>query len=367
MPIRHVLIVDDSKSARLMLRKMLQGFGLTVDTVDSAEDALHYLHAQRPDAIFMDHTMPGLDGIGAVKQIKQDLATAAIPITMYTSKDEPSYKDEAHQAGAVGVLVKPATPDALGVVLTQMNAVFEEVATQIGSTPEPMTPMTAAVTEGTSVEQVEKIALAKAELVVFDAIESQVLPLINDVIAKLRREAKANQEENIGRISAQICDVRLAHFKPPPLDRRELQGAVDATVQSQWLPLLKEQLDGFQSSARAELEGQARQIAGQVCQTQLHELSERLVRQLTARFTEATQKAEETTREVALQVAQTGALQAIAKTTPGIEQSNRAMVDELFQQGWASAKQEFQRRIYVAAGWAAMIGIGAAALVYALR
>jgi len=121
MPVRHVLVVDDSKSARLMLRKMLQGFGLVVDTADSAEEALNYLqealnylHGQRPDAIFMDHTMPGLDGLAAVRQIKRDPVLAVIPVTMYTSKDEPAYQDEARAAGAIGVLVKPATPDALG-------------------------------------------------------------------------------------------------------------------------------------------------------------------------------------------------------------------------------------------------------------
>lgn len=131
MPVRHVLIVDDSKSARLMLRKMLQGFGLTVDTVDSAEEALDYLRTQRPDAIFMDHTMPGLDGLTAVRQLKSEPVTAMIPITMYSSKDEPSYQGEAQQAGALGVLVKPATPGALGAALEKMNAVFDTVAARI--------------------------------------------------------------------------------------------------------------------------------------------------------------------------------------------------------------------------------------------
>ena len=68
MPVRHVLVVDDSKSARLMLRKMLQGFGMTVDTAESGEEALNYLRDRQPDAIFMDHTMPGIDGLTAVRQ-----------------------------------------------------------------------------------------------------------------------------------------------------------------------------------------------------------------------------------------------------------------------------------------------------------
>ena len=46
MPIRHVLVVDDSKSARLMLRKILQNLGMTVDTADSAEEALEWIAAR---------------------------------------------------------------------------------------------------------------------------------------------------------------------------------------------------------------------------------------------------------------------------------------------------------------------------------
>ncbi|MBK8183774.1 MAG: response regulator [Candidatus Competibacteraceae bacterium] len=367
MPVRHVLIVDDSKSARLMLRKMLQSFGLTVDTVDSAEDALNYLRAQRPDGIFMDHTMPGLDGIAAVKRIKQEPAIAAIPITMYTSKDEPAYQEEAHQAGAIGVLVKPATPDALGNVLNQMNTQFDKMAIQTPSVPSlsdlaPAASMGEAVSSG----QIEKIALEKAELVVYDAIESQVLPLLNDVIAKLRRELKTGQEEHMGRIAAQICDTRLSDWRPP-LDGREISAAVEVATQAQLLPLLKERFEAFQREARTDVERQAKDIATEVCQNQMHELSEGLVRQLTARFSEATQKVEETTREVALQTSQTAALRAIAETTPSTDKANRAMVEQLLQQHWMTAERELQRRIYAAATWATVIGVGAALLVYVLR
>ncbi|PIE83229.1 MAG: hypothetical protein CSA09_02810 [Candidatus Contendobacter odensis] len=58
MPIQHVLVVEDSKSARLMLRKMLQGFDIHIAVAESADAALRYLHNQQPDAILTDHTMP---------------------------------------------------------------------------------------------------------------------------------------------------------------------------------------------------------------------------------------------------------------------------------------------------------------------
>ncbi|MCK7477200.1 MAG: response regulator [Candidatus Moduliflexus flocculans] len=267
-----------------MLRKMLQGFGLTVDTVDSAEEALNYLRGQRPDAIFMDHTMPGLDGLGAVRQIKREPGIAAIPVTMYTSKDEPAYQDEARAAGAIGVLVKPATPDALGAVLEQMNALFDATAALIASAPPPPLASPAPAGEAVTTEQFEKLAVEKAELVVYDAIESQVLPLINDVIAKVRRDLEAGQEEICGRIAARVCEAQFAKWQPPALDPRDARSATEAALRTQLPPLLEERLEGFRREGRAEIERQAREVAGQIYQSQLHELSERMVRQLSARI-----------------------------------------------------------------------------------
>ncbi len=364
MPVRHVLVVDDSKSARLMLRKMLQGFGLTVDTVDSAEEALNYLRGQRPDAIFMDHTMPGLDGLAAVRQIKGDPVIAAIPVTMYTSKDEPAYQDEARAAGAMGVLIKPATPDALSAVLEQMNVLFDAAAALIASAPPP-TPAPPPAAEAVTTEQFEKLAFEKAEMVVYDAIESQVLPLINDVIAKVRRDLEAGQEEACSRIAARICEARLAQWQPPTSDPSEARAAAEAAVRTQ-LPLLEERLAVFQREERAEIERQAREVAGQIYQGQFHELSERLVRQLSARFAEATQKAGEVAREAAREAA----LQTITETAAadaGEEGSQAVAARQAFHQLWEVARRDVQRRIYLAAGWAAALGIGAAALVYGLR
>ena len=81
MDTKLTLIVDDSKSARFVLKRMLEELDLEVDTVESAPDAMEYLKHHRPDAIFMDHMMPGMDGFEAVKKIKNDSQTAVIPIT----------------------------------------------------------------------------------------------------------------------------------------------------------------------------------------------------------------------------------------------------------------------------------------------
>ena len=84
MTVKRALVVDDSKSARAFLGRVLQRYSLEVEGVESAEQAMEYLAHHRPDVIFMDHLMPGMDGFQAVQAIKNDPRTATIPIMMYT-------------------------------------------------------------------------------------------------------------------------------------------------------------------------------------------------------------------------------------------------------------------------------------------
>jgi len=113
MAIKKALIVDDSKSARVLLKRMLVDLGLDVDTMNTADDALKYLIDHKPDVIFMDHMMPGMDGFEAVKHIKTNPDTAVIPIMMYTSKGGDVYLSQARALGAVGIISKTISPVGL--------------------------------------------------------------------------------------------------------------------------------------------------------------------------------------------------------------------------------------------------------------
>lgn len=123
---KTALIVDDSKSARVVLKKMLETHDLNVDTAESAEDALIYLCDNRPDVIFMDHLMPGMDGFEAVSAIKNNPNTATIPIMMYTSQEGEVYVGQARALGAVGVLPKKIEPVEVSKVLTSLRVIGAE-------------------------------------------------------------------------------------------------------------------------------------------------------------------------------------------------------------------------------------------------
>lgn len=118
---KRALIVDDSRSARVILSRMLEQHGLAVDTAESAEQALEYLRQNRPDVIFMDHLMPGMDGFQAVQAIKGEPQTATIPLMMYTSQEGELYVSQARALGAVGVLPKTVRPVDVSRVLYQLH------------------------------------------------------------------------------------------------------------------------------------------------------------------------------------------------------------------------------------------------------
>ena len=122
---KRALIVDDSRSARVILSRMLEGYGLKVDPSESAEQALEYLRQNRPDVIFMDHLMPGMDGFQAIQAIKGNPDTAMIPVIMYTSQEGELYVSQARALGAVGVLPKTVKQVDVSRVLYQLRLLPE--------------------------------------------------------------------------------------------------------------------------------------------------------------------------------------------------------------------------------------------------
>jgi CheY-like chemotaxis protein len=108
---------------------MLEKHNLSVDTLESAQQALDYLTEHTPDVIFMDHMMPGMDGFEAVEAIKGNPETATIPIMMYTSKGGDLYLGQARALGAVGILPKEVEPAELFEVLNRLGLIKDRRTT----------------------------------------------------------------------------------------------------------------------------------------------------------------------------------------------------------------------------------------------
>ena len=126
MPMKHALVVDDSRSAQFALKKQLEAHELVVSLAASGEEALAFLEHQSVDVIVMDHTMPGMDGLQALAAIKRNPRTAMIPVMMYTTKEGEVYVGQARALGGIGVLPKDVQPHVLFDMLQNLGLVRDK-------------------------------------------------------------------------------------------------------------------------------------------------------------------------------------------------------------------------------------------------
>ena len=107
MPIRTILVVDDSPTDRQHLSDMLSKSGFKVSAAASAEEALAKVKASRPDLVLMDVVMPGQNGFQATRALTSDEATKDIPIIICSTKGQETDKVWGMRQGAKDYVVKP--------------------------------------------------------------------------------------------------------------------------------------------------------------------------------------------------------------------------------------------------------------------
>lgn len=107
MPIKKVLVVDDSPTERFYLVDILQRHGFATDTAVDGEEGMAKAKAGRPDLILMDVVMPGVNGFQVTRMLARDAETKDIPVIMCTSKGQETDRVWGMRQGAVAYLVKP--------------------------------------------------------------------------------------------------------------------------------------------------------------------------------------------------------------------------------------------------------------------
>ncbi|HYW14039.1 MAG TPA: response regulator [Longimicrobium sp.] len=105
-----VLVADAHEDSRTLCAMLLRHSGFTVLEAATGEEAIRLAHAHRPDAIVMGPVLRGVDGMRALEVLKQDPATASIPVVVLSSVGGDEHERRARAAGCAAYLLKPCPP-----------------------------------------------------------------------------------------------------------------------------------------------------------------------------------------------------------------------------------------------------------------
>ena len=114
MPGEPILIVDDHPTNLKLARVLLSAEGYEVRTAEDASGVQAVLKEFHPRLILMDIQLPGQDGLSFTRELRDDPATAPIPVVALTAHAMTGDKGTAIHAGCAGYIAKPIDTRSLG-------------------------------------------------------------------------------------------------------------------------------------------------------------------------------------------------------------------------------------------------------------
>ncbi len=121
--IKNILIADDAKTARMIIKKCLQIIGYdnaVFFEAENGDEALKSLKQNPVDLMVTDINMPVMDGIQLLRRVKASPKLTTIPILVITSTSNPALEKQIIELGAFSVLNKPVNPSTLAKVLEDL-------------------------------------------------------------------------------------------------------------------------------------------------------------------------------------------------------------------------------------------------------
>jgi CheY-like chemotaxis protein len=220
---KQAFLVDDSKSARIVLGRLLKKNGFDeVEMAESGEQAIEQLKNLNPDAIFVDFLMDGMDGLETISQIKKDGRFNQTPIVMCTANEGERYVQAAVEHGALGILAKPPTDESLKAII--------ELIEQQEQQPEALTVAndeSVPDTSGTSEDMIRRIAIDAAR----QATKSAAAEIARETAESIATEAASNTvKQMLEPLVASLVAKRMQAIKPPKVDTEALRSRVVSQV-----------------------------------------------------------------------------------------------------------------------------------------
>jgi CheY-like chemotaxis protein len=120
MPGELILVVEDNDNNRMLVRDVLHATGYRVVEAETAEDGLRMAAEQPPALILMDIQLPGLSGIEALKRLRADPTTRAIPVIAVTASAMTQDRRQILAAGFDGYQPKPISVKGLLQTVREM-------------------------------------------------------------------------------------------------------------------------------------------------------------------------------------------------------------------------------------------------------
>ena len=130
----HILVVDDDKGIRELVKQYLDEYGFITSTAQNAEDAIDKVNQIKFDLIILDIMMPGKSGLEFLKENKNDIDT---PVILLTAKGEATDRIEGLETGADDYLPKPFEPKELILrirnILNKTNIIKDKKVIEFGN------------------------------------------------------------------------------------------------------------------------------------------------------------------------------------------------------------------------------------------
>jgi twitching motility two-component system response regulator PilH len=103
----RVLVIDDSTTVLVTFRKILRSVGYIVIEADDAEKGLALAASEKPELIFLDIVLPGMNGFAALRRLRRDPQTESIPVIMISGNEQATEQFFGARIGADDFMKKP--------------------------------------------------------------------------------------------------------------------------------------------------------------------------------------------------------------------------------------------------------------------